>query len=177
MLPTRAIDLFLFCFRMKMMITILKNKTRNEVDSGVDLEVVEVVSTEVVVVALEADATRVVVVVLEADATKVVVAALEADAVAAIGVGVGATIMIGVVVEVAVVLEAVVVVVVVVEVVSTAGDLGAETGITTDQENRGETMRVMIEEVLRAVSIKRNLSISQHHPKIKKSLLMIKFNT
>lgn len=101
------------------MITVLKNVTRNEVDSGA----VGVVSKE--------------------DATKVVMAVLEADAAAAaIGVDVGATVVIGVV---AVVLGAVVVVEEaveeVVEAVSMAENLGAETiEITMDQENRGETI-------------------------------------
>lgn len=132
------------------MITVLKNVTRNEVDSGA----VGVVSKE--------------------GATKVVTAVLEEDAVAAaIGVDVGATVVTGVV---AVVSEAVVVVEVAVEeaveAVSRAENLGAETiGITMDQENRGET--IMTEEVLRVVSIKEILSISQHHPRIKKSLSMI----
>jgi len=144
-----------------MKITVLKNKTSNEVDLGVDLEAVGVVSEE--------------------DVTRVVMAVLEVD-VAAIGVGVGATvvitldigttIMIGVVAEVVVVLE-VVVVEVAVEVVSIAENLGEETGIMTDPENRGETMKIMIEEVLGVVSIKENLSISQAHLKIKESLLMI----
>ena len=159
MLSVWATDLFLFCFRMK--ITVLKNKTSNEVDLGVDLEAVGVVSEE--------------------DVTRVVMAVLEVD-VAAIGVGVGATvvitldigttIMIGVVAEVVVVLE-VVVVEVAVEVVSIAENLGEETEIMTDPENRGETMKIMIEEVLGVVSIKENLSISQAHLKIKESLLMI----
>lgn len=136
-----------------MKITVLKNKTRNEVDSG-DLEAVGVVSKE--------------------DAMKVVVAVLEVD-VAETGVGVGAMAVIGVVaVALEVALEAdVVVEVVTVEVVSRVEDLGAETGITMDQENRGETMRIMIEEVLRVVSIEESLSISRHHLKIKKSLLTI----
>jgi len=144
-----------------MKITVLKNKTSNEVDLGVDLEAVGVVSEE--------------------DVTRVVMAVLEVD-VAAIGVGVGATvvitldigttIMIGVVAEVVVVLE-VVVVEVAVEVVSIAENLGEETEIMTDPENRGETMKIMIEEVLGVVSIKENLSISQAHLKIKESLLMI----
>jgi len=155
-----AIDLFLFCFRMKMMITVLKNKIQNEVDSRVDLE------------AVGEDVTRVVfVVVLEVDAAATgvgvgVIVAIEVDA--------GTTIMRGVeVVEVVVVLGAVVVVEAVVEVVSKVENLGAETiEITTDQEI-GETMRIMIEEVLRVVSIKESLSILQHHLKIKKLLLMI----
>jgi len=144
-----------------MMITILKNKTQNEVDSRVDLE------------AVGEDATRVVfVVVLEVDAAATGVGV---GVIVAIEVDVGITIMIGVeVVEVVVVLGAVVVVEAAVEVVSKVEDLGAETiEMTTDQENNGETMRIMIEEVLRVVSIKENLSILQHHPKIKKSLLMI----
>lgn len=171
MLLIWAIDLFLFCFRMKM--TITKNKTLNEVDSGVDLEVVGVVG-----VVFKEDAMRVVVVVLEADAaaTGVVVGTTMV-----IRVDVGATVVIGVVAEVAVILEAVVVileaVVVVlgaVVVVSKAENLGVETiGITTDQENHGETMRIMIEEILRVVLIKESLLISRHHLKIKKSLLMI----
>lgn len=159
-------------------ITVLKDKTLSEVDLGVDLEVVGV--------DLE-DAMRVVVVVSEADA---VVTGVGVGTMMVIGVGVGATmvirvdvgatVVIGVVAEVAVVLGAVVVVVEVAaevsiaEVVSMAENLGAETiEIAMDQENRGETMRTVIEEVLRVVLIKESLSISRHHLKIKKSLLMI----
>lgn len=156
MFPIWATDLFLFCFRMKMVITVLKNKTSNEVvDLGVDLEAVGVV--------------------LEVDAAAIGVGV---GVTVVITLDIGTTIMIEVVAEVVVVLEAVVVVVVevavevAVEVVLMAENLGAETGIMMDPENHGETMR-MIEEVLRVVSIKENPSISQAHLKIKKSLLMI----
>lgn len=115
-------------------------------------------------------------VVSKEDAMRVVVAVLEVDA-AAIGVGIGTT-MIEVVLEaVAVVLGAVAVVLeavaVVIEVVSRVGNLGAEIMIVTDQENHGEIMRAVTEAVLRVVSIKENLLISRHRLKIKKLLLTI----
>lgn len=161
MFPIWAIDLFLFCFRMKMKtLTVLKNKTR-KADSGADSGVHLGVDLEAVGVVFKEDATRVVVAVLEVDA-------------AAIGVDVGAIVMIEVVAEVVVVLGAVAVVVeIVVEVVLRIENLGAETiEITTDQENHGE-MRTAIEEVLRVVSIKGNLLIFRDHLRIKRSLLMI----
>lgn len=146
------------------MITVLKNKPRNEVDSGVDLEAVGVVSK---------DATREVVAVLEVlDMTRVAIG-VDVGTMMVIGVDVGATVVIEVVAEVVVVLEAVaaVVVEVVIEVVLMVEDPGVETiEIATDQENLGETM---IEEVLGVVSIKGNHSIYRHHLKIKKSLSTI----
>lgn len=141
------------------MITVLKNKTRNEVDSGVDLEAVGVVSK---------DATREVVAVLEVLDTTRVAIGVDDGTMMVIRVDVG-TAVIEVVAEVAVVLEAVaaVVVEVVIEVVLKVEDPGVETiGIATGQESLGETM---IEEVLGVVSIKGNHSIYRHHLKIKKS--------
>lgn len=154
--PVWAVDLFLFCFRMKMTIIVLKNKTRNEADSRVDLGAVGVVSKE--------DVTRVVVAVLEADA---VVIGVDVGATMVIRVGVGAMVLIGVV---AVVLGVVVVVLgAVVVVVSRVENLGVETKIATDQENHGEIMTTVIKVVL----IEDNLSTSQHHVKIKESFLTI----
>lgn len=163
-------------------IIVLKNKTLNVMDSRVDLEGVEVVE-----VVSKEDATRVVVAVLEADVDVGVMM------VTRVGVGVMTVIEIdvGVVIEVvaevaevavisgvvAVISEVVAVVVeVAVEVVSRVGNLGAETiGIATDQENHGEIMKAVTEEVLGGVSIKGNLLISQDHLKIKK-LLSINVN-
>lgn len=165
-----AVDLFLFCFRMKMTIIVLKNKTRNKADSRVDLRAVGVVFKE--------DVTRVVVAVLEADAVAIgvgvgttMVIRVGVGATMVIRVDVGATVVIGVV---AVVLGAVVVVLgAVVVVVSRVENLGVETKIATDQENHGEIMTTVIKEVLRVVLIEDNLSTSQHHVKIKESFLTI----
>lgn len=155
-------------------IIVLKNKTLNVVDSRVDLEGVEVVE-----VVSKEDATRVVVAVLEADVDVgvMVVTRVGVGVMTVIGVDVGVVkeviaevaVISGVV---AVISEVVVVVVeVAVEVVSRVGNLGAEAiGIVTDQENHGEIMKAVTEEVLRVVSIKGNLLISQDHLKIKKLL-------
>lgn len=139
---------------MKAKIVLRTDKIRDEVDSGVDLEVVgavEVVSGE--------------------GAMRVVVAVVSGADVAAVVVGVAITMAIGVVAEVAVVLE----VVVAVEAVSKVGSPGVEEIITMDLENHGVTAATIevVEAVLEVASIRENLSISQHLLRIKRSRSMI----
>lgn len=145
---------------MKAKIVLRTDKIRDEVDSGVDLEVVgavEVVSGE--------------------GAMRVVVAVVSGVDVAAVVVGVAITMAIGVVAEVAVVLEVVVAVEAVskVEVVSKVGSPGVEEIITMDLENHGVTAATIevVGAVLEVASIRENLSISQHLLRIKRSRSMI----